>query len=270
MKAVYLNSIQQISKQYETNGSSPVKVMCNDTNEYVCKYFRSNTGKAVKLFNEYLASSFLKIWNLKTPDFTFVKIKKNHLIPNLNYVWFDKYCFGSKFVKATEIDLFSFDAFSRLDKNKNYIFQDLLMIGLFDIWLCNEDRNLNNTNLLYNESEKSLIPIDHTEIYNSNGLDMKPTLLTDFETILTQKFIKTFFSKKYYYSNFENFHKKAKNNFYLYTKNCEKNLDEILNKIPKVWDLDISYLKKSLNIYFSSTWKQEVLKTFEYFLSIIF
>ena len=37
-----LTSISPITKVFQTTGSNPVKVLCSDVNEYVCKYSRNN------------------------------------------------------------------------------------------------------------------------------------------------------------------------------------------------------------------------------------
>jgi hypothetical protein len=76
----YLKSIKEILPEdcFATGGSKPVKVFCNDWNDYVCKYF-TGKGFASGLFNEYLATSFLKLWNVNVPDFAFVRVQKDHL-----------------------------------------------------------------------------------------------------------------------------------------------------------------------------------------------
>jgi hypothetical protein len=75
----------------------PILVFCNDLEFYYCKY---NTGfsSSDKLFREYLSACFLKEWKLAVPDFSFVKIKKEHISSNLGipFKFFDGVCFGSK------------------------------------------------------------------------------------------------------------------------------------------------------------------------------
>lgn len=70
-----LHSIEAIHKVYNTTGSSPVLVTCNDLNEWVCKYDRSS----ISLFNEYVAASFLQLWGLKVPEFAFVTVHPDHI-----------------------------------------------------------------------------------------------------------------------------------------------------------------------------------------------
>lgn len=95
-----LYSITEIQKQhcYETRGSRPVRVFCNDLNYYVCKY-ATGVGFPYMLFNEYIAACFLKIWNLPVPDFGFVHIKPEHVkLTGYPFHFFEKPCFGSLYM----------------------------------------------------------------------------------------------------------------------------------------------------------------------------
>ena len=54
-----MKAIQPIIKRFYTYGSSPILVMGNDNQLWVCKYNDYN-----KLFNELLAAELAKIWNI--------------------------------------------------------------------------------------------------------------------------------------------------------------------------------------------------------------
>jgi hypothetical protein len=71
-----LSSIQTANRQYDT-GERPVLIMCSDMHNYVCKY--AGGGDTMKLYCEYIAASFLKIWKLPVPDFAFVAINYDHV-----------------------------------------------------------------------------------------------------------------------------------------------------------------------------------------------
>ena len=142
-----LQSIQTANRQYQT-GDAPILILCNDMQDYVCKY--ALNGNATNLLCEYLAASFLKLWELPVPDFCFVQVNYEHVqqlgIPK--HV-IEKTCFGSKFSKSyVELNLFNDEP--DLKKQTGYIAHkmNLLKIALFDIWLANEDRNHNNLNLI--------------------------------------------------------------------------------------------------------------------------
>lgn len=55
MKQLY--TIQKVHTIFETGGSSPLLVTCNDYNEWVCKYDKFSNY----LFNELIASEFAKL-----------------------------------------------------------------------------------------------------------------------------------------------------------------------------------------------------------------
>jgi hypothetical protein len=71
--------------------------------------------------------------------------------------------------------------------------ESFLKIGLFDIWMSNEDRHYENFNLLYNLKEKRYVPIDHAMCFNSGNLDKAPSLIGNNESILTSPFVNRFF-----------------------------------------------------------------------------
>ncbi|MBC7588532.1 MAG: hypothetical protein H7178_09240 [Chitinophagaceae bacterium] len=148
---VALNSIKPILSHdvFQTKGNMPLLVLCNDLNDYVTKYNR-NRPPSTQLFNEFICASFLKVWGLKVPEIAFIKIKKEHITPELEmpFKWFETTCFGSKrYAFYKEIDRFFIDSTNGISK-QNINFDDFLKIGLFDIWIANEDRNPNNPNLM--------------------------------------------------------------------------------------------------------------------------
>jgi hypothetical protein len=150
----YLEVITEPHKILQT-AKSPLVVTCNDFNQYVCKH---NFGISKSLFNEYIASSFLKLWNIPTPDFTFINLPEDvinefAIVRNLQPAWFKKTCFGSSHLQfAKEID----DNIENIHKNhlKKIRKIDLLKIALFDIWIANEDRTARHTNLLLNSEQR--------------------------------------------------------------------------------------------------------------------
>lgn len=58
-----LQTIEEIHKIFDTQGSSPLLVTCDDFNDWVCKYDRFPQY----LFNELIASKFAVIFDIKTP-----------------------------------------------------------------------------------------------------------------------------------------------------------------------------------------------------------
>ena len=169
MKKLY--SIQTSDKVFETGGSRPVLITCDDMNAYVCKYI-SSTNSGLKLAYEYIAASFLKLWGLNVPDFALVNISRDHIPTdwNLRNPNFNITCFGSKYSRDYA-DLNNFVDAIEPNKRKSYTNRnDLFLISLFDIWLANEDRTHINYNLLVDiNNKRNFIPIDHDNIFNSRS-----------------------------------------------------------------------------------------------------
>lgn len=262
-----LRTIEGIHKIFPTHGSSPILVTCSDLNDWVCKYDRDTR----KLFNELLAVKFAKIWGIKTPEAAFIQVNKEHIstdkFPRLEHYLFDKLCFGSKYIKdSKEIDfstiaLFKQSSFRKKLKNKD----DFLKIALFDIWLCNEDRNYNNSNiLLVNEEETKafyfLYAIDHVAIFNSSFLEYGLTDLTEQDSIIYSDFSALLYQNKV----------KTKQiiddlieMFYLCVEECKKEFDEIVNLIPETWEINHEDLREKITQnLFTEEWTKSCVNNF--------
>ena len=136
-----LKSIQTAYRMYNT-GDRPVLVMCSDMQDYVCKYALG--GNATNLFCEYVAASFLRVWQLPVPDFAFVNVDYEHVKHfGLPKHYFDKTCFGSKYSRSFQ-ELTHFTDNPDLKKQKGYLQNrdTLLKVALFDLWMANEDRKI--------------------------------------------------------------------------------------------------------------------------------
>ncbi len=259
----YLKSIREIIPEdcYTTGGSRPVKVFCQDWNEYICKYLTGNVP-ASSLFNEYIAATFLKLWELKVPDFAFVQVQRDHLTwVNFPYHYFKIPCFGSLFNSSyKEIDKF-FLEFPFPNEHLKKLVTQYLKIGLFDIWLSNEDRNFGNMNLLFDLDNDDFIPIDHVQIFNGNNLDKPPVQITENESILTAPFMSKNFLRTLQ-QNKEDIRTTFTREFEKDITLCHESLDEILQNVPPEWGVDPFITKSYLNHYFSKNWQAETLSAF--------
>ena len=265
MKIKHLHSISEIKPEdcYKTGGSRPVKVFCSDMEYYVCKYF-AGTGATYSLFNEFISSAFFHVWQLTIPDFAFVKIKEEHILQT-GYPkhWFVKPAYGSLYWgHCKEVDKF-FVELPSLPKDQSIIYNTFLKIGLFDIWASNEDRNFNNTNLLYDPGKKIFIPIDHVQIFNGNNLDKEPYLISREESILSSPLLKKIFSRNLQ-KNISQVLTGIADDFHNHTKHCQSDLDNILALLPHEWQLDTSYLKSRLQYLFTEKWKDKCLEAFHF------
>ena len=263
MKAKELYSITEIKPEdcYKTKGSLPVRVFCNDFNYYVCKY-NTDFGFPFPLFNEYLAACFLKIWNLNVPEFSFVQIKKEHTLQtNYPFHYFDNLCFGSKFSgDFKEVDKLFLQT-NLLSKDNITGRDTFLKIGLFDIWLCNEDRHYENFNLLYDLKSNIFVPIDHVNCFNGLNLDKERYLISSHESILSSPFLSRFFNRNLQHKSNEICLQVIKD-FKINLKHCHEKLDDILAQTPLAWNPDTDFLKTRLELLFSDQWIKQCLDYF--------
>lgn len=264
-----LQTIQQVHKMFDTAGSSPLLVTCNDLNDWVCKYDRFPNY----LFNELIASEFGKLWGINVPCTSLIKVKAEHIpfekYKNLQPNFFDKDCFGSLFLASTkEIDL----TFEPLFKDKAYrdkinTKSDFLKIALFDIWLANEDRNYNNNNLLMyyaKDHSMSFYAIDHVNIFNSSFFNYGIQALTEDDSIINTGLAKLLFAHDRKLGVMVD---KLVEIFYLCTKDCETNLERILALVPNSWAIDIVDIKAKMEHYlFNDAWKKQCEENFRTFI----
>ena len=115
---------------------------------------------------EYLASCLLQRWQIPTPEIAFVWVKPEHIPERYQRTvkahFLDKPCFGSKYYdQSIEVNqslvALGNDA-AEVRKIQNRL--DLLRIGLFDLWLANDDRKQGNYNLRLNPTN----PVNFTSM----------------------------------------------------------------------------------------------------------
>lgn len=253
-----LRSIQEADKIIET-GCRPVIITCDDYKDYVCKYNRG-VGMATTLLCEFLGSQFAKLWSLNHPDFDCIKIERSHIPQsfNLNSYYFDKTCFGTMYLRNLEaISLFNEEIFKNgLKKNPE---TNLLKIGLFDLWLSNEDRHQSNYNLLYDAQSKLFVPIDHDKILNSRILNQEIELLTEEDSLLRSPLMVLFTSDYKFPTKFKS---EYRNYFYFCIDNCHKNLSKIYNEIPTDWNINEMTFYQKMDELFSGEWLNNVYNSF--------
>lgn len=263
-----VNSISAPEKIFETQGSQPVLILCDDFNFYVCKYNRWPGSEAKTLFNELLAASFAKLWNLAVPEFRFVNINPSHVenFSEIQPAYFNTLCFGSRYNKKF-IDIDEFYAeISVTEKRRFRQKTDFLKIALFDLWLGNEDRNFNNYNLLIDiENGYRFVPIDHVNIFNSGNPDKKPVLLTEEDSLISTALIRRLFSRNELLNR--EYLTDIKNECYICIANCEKHVNDFLDIVPAGWNIDTNKYRSLLSEnLFSKVWIDACLK---YFLELI-
>ena len=258
-----LHSISAIEKELTSSGSRPVVVWCNDLNYYACKY-----GRANDLFNEYIGASFCKIWGIPVPEFIFVNVKPEHIPTGLQKKSFEIPCYGCfylEYAKDVNEYLTTWKT-SGYELSKITNKEDLLKIGLFDIWLSNEDRNHNNANLLINPTDQGykIVAIDHVNIFNTSSLKHGIYQINEFESIISTDYVKLLFKRGEKLNDLTNNLEKI---FYVCVKKCKKKLDAILADVPPDWNIDIENTAILIkNQLFSEEWIKQTIHSFRLFL----
>lgn len=248
-----------------SSGSSPVVVFCNDLNYYAGKY-----GKPHDLFNEIIGASFARIWEIPVPDSAILYIKETHVPASLPKKAFAIPCFGSYYIEyAKDVnDFFITWKNNPYELNKIINPIDLLKIGLFDIWLSNEDRNHNNSNLLIQPLDNGyqFVAIDHVNLFNSNSLERGMCQLNEYESIISTDFIKMFFKRGQRLSEIVD---SLVQNFYIYTRKCLRDLPKILQHVPAAWKIDLvskeNLIKNQLG---DKAWLEQTIHSFRLFLEL--
>ncbi|MDE3212586.1 MAG: hypothetical protein KGM98_05070 [Bacteroidota bacterium] len=264
-----LTSIESLDKAniIETQ-NRPIIIHASDLNFYYCKYHYF-AGTAHRLFKEYLIGSFLDCWQLKHSPISLIEVLPEHIPSDLTIPRnrFDVPCFRlQKLENAFDLNQLTENL---LEKSRNNIElkADLIKLAFFDIWISNEDRHLNNYNILVKlDSRKyTIYPIDHEACFNSQNLENGLYQIT-FEDSLIYS---TLFSKLFKINEFSNKARteNLKESFYLCTLNCRRHLKSFLENIPAGWSVDIAKKEEELHQYLlNKNWFEECWHTFLDFL----
>lgn len=236
-------------KELETRGSHPSIFDCSDSNRYIVKHSQQKRNYK-HLINELISAQLGKAIKLSIPNFALVEIKDT-IIPN-DYSFSlgnpSGLGFGSKYLSGTVKTITSIDTIIGLSKLKNdKLIEDLIKIIVFDVWLRNNDRSINNPNLILQESGKNirLYAIDHSSIFSElNYLSLKKEI-NSLPPIGDNLVDKELFS--YLYFNYGLFFNKIKIDIYKSISILsEDTILQILESIPVQWKIDS---KEKLEIF---------------------
>jgi hypothetical protein len=264
-----LQSIEQVEKVYDT-GCKPILVHCSDLEYYVCKY-NTTTGAANLLFREYMAASFLRIWNLQVPIYALVNLQNHHNPESKKNINNAMPCFGSLFNnELREIDAFIVEA-SYSQKLKFINKNQLLNIALFDYWSSNDDRNFNNYNIMLKmeNDQYNLVPIDGGAVFHTGNQDKKNYTLSIDESLISSPFAESLINTKGYFT--EALINALKENYYFCIKSCRVSLQELIDNVPYQWQINKQTEYNNLkNFLFKDNWIEECWDIFNEHLGITF
>ena len=199
---LYKNVIE-VRKEVPGTAHCPLKVLTSDIEEYYSKTPKDQSPE-LSIIKEFLCTYLLQCWNLKTPEIVALLIDPSiiniKLSPHHKKNYFSRTCFGSKILEPI-LELNAITSISnKYEYNKFSNPVDLLKIGLFDIWVANDDRKPSNTNILLKEGENGFIlyAIDHAFTFSSMSfVDLNPSFEPEapyndsiLDTSLAQEIIK--------------------------------------------------------------------------------
>ncbi|MBA3284840.1 MAG: hypothetical protein H0U27_07250 [Nitrosopumilus sp.] len=189
-----INTIEavKIVREVGTKGSSPLVVMDKMGNEYYTKTSTLNKPRS-ELINEVFCAFALQLWKIEVPSIFLIKIPY-YLVERYNdenvksisarYTkahFDDTLFFGSANVGTTVEVLDFLPGITKPQFKKLYRPEDLLKIGVFDLWVGNKDRKPDNPNFLLIpvQSKIGFCAIDHTAafVHISNYQEVRDIML---------------------------------------------------------------------------------------------
>jgi len=162
----------QLKSQKETY-NRPIEAICRSESGldvYFVKYNRT-ASEIDGLIAEIVCHFLAKRLHLETPEIAYVVIG-DHPIPEkfqyADHLTQGKIAFGSKKVRNAENELTLLEfIFSKHEFNRIDFPEHLLRVGLFDLWIGNNDRTAQNYNLFLTRGKKqNLVVFDHFESFN--------------------------------------------------------------------------------------------------------
>lgn len=256
-------------EEIQTTGNSPVKVITEDYETYLAKNSKSK-NPACDIINELLANRFLKLWNLKTPEMAILDLSPDLLLPdyskdNHRPLFYHKPLFGSKWQENAIDSNNFFNLKSKFDYRNFNDLMDVFKIGLFDIWVENDDRKPTNHNLLFVENKDQkfdIVPIDHCYIFST--MNYQNLSADDFCPIANENLLVTDLatSLKSLKQQNRKWDAEDKEYFYLCTSECEKYFDDIIRCIPEEWNFTEEDARSVRHLLFNRDRNKKVFKDY--------
>lgn len=260
-------------RQIESN-SVPIELLASDGEIYFAKTIFKQHPPFEDLINEVLCHYLLKAWGIFIPDAAIItiseKVFESFIADNKvdqRYLDLDikkfKFFATKKLEDVTEYNKQSLVLRTKHDYNKLSNPLDFIKISVFDNWMANKDRRINNPNLLLqDEGDKfRIVPIDHVQAfaYQSNYKGLKQSIMNidPYSTLLGSQMLKTIC--KFANSNLiANLHQSILINM----KDSVSLLDDIFTKIPSEFGLSKAGKSKIMEILSDESRNSRLSKTY--------
>jgi len=229
-----------IRGKLQTVGSEPLHVVCDDYEPYFLKNHKLVTP-ATDLINEVICHYLLKIWHINTPNVALISLEEETIKSDYGArhrpIYYDRKAFGSKEVEGAFDATDFLDIKGKVDFKKLYRPEMFARIGLFDMWVENEDRacDLKNLMIIELDGRFRFLAIDHTMAFRTGAYEtMKEKLFfpTEDNYLLQSEYfrkLKRFLKTDKTRLNTE------KENFYNCINTCKHYFDDIATQLPDEW-----------------------------------
>lgn len=253
------NVISVIHK-YKTGGHSPYLVLTNDYQKYVLKAINNKHDKH-SLIKEFLCTQLLQLWGITACQAAILTIHEDIKKYLNSFQQEQNSHFGSLFIED------AVDAQGLISNSCSKItnLEDLVLIGLFDIWVENDDRKPENHNLILAPSDSylNIIPIDHAYTFASLdflSINSEHLSFSYNDSILLspmgQKAVKNWRNKS-----------SLKNQFYSAIDRCHSNFSAICSSLPADYCLNEDEQASLYKFLFDIGRNEKVFGEFCYIIS---
>lgn len=263
-------NVLSIEHEVKTDGHSPLLVIADDFRKYIIKSTRGQEP-SYNIINEFLCGYLLKLWSIPVPEFAAITLNPE-LLKGRNFSDFHKahfyqnITFGSRCLDMV-VEMGPQRVRNKYDLKKFKNPNDLLKIGLFDIWIENTDRKPTNNNVLFSITGNQLTinAIDHAFTFDSmsySDLNTEYIVNTYNDNILETDMANDIlhFLKKD--PGWHNWISQFGDKYYLCIENCKQNFDSIVKYIPDELGFDIVLSKYVSDFLFNEGRNKNVFTEF--------
>jgi hypothetical protein len=263
----HIKAISVLDKK-PTVGSEPLLVLGNDYQAYFVKNHRQ-LPTAATMINEVLGNLLLNAWQLPTPEIALIEMPE----ATLQGDWGERHkksyyrrpAFGSKQV-AGAFDLTPIANISgKVDYRKLMHPEEFARIGLFDMWVENDDRPPDLKNIMLHESDLRyrFLAIDQAMIFRTGAYDTlsnKKFWPTEGNYCIQSNYFHSL--KRFYKFSNPNWAKIEQENFYLCINRCRSQFKDFRSLIPPDWGYTSEIEALIFDFLFDNDRNKEILNEY--------
>lgn len=262
-------NVINIKEEKSGTSQNPLLVISEDFKIYYLKTPKSDNPE-IYIIKEFICHFLLNCWSLKTPKIAALLVDPKsiaiQLSPHHRSNYFSRTCFGSESLDKS----FDFNTLlslsSKYDYNKYKSPDDLLKLGLFDIWIENDDRKPTNPNLLIKDTGIGFdfYAIDHALTFSSlEFTDLNPDLALGVsfkDSILYTDLAQNVYNHST--KSISNWFEQINTYFYLSISNSKSYFQKIIDSIPKDLGFSSQCSDSLFKFLFSDTRNKFVFEEF--------